>query len=1164
MSSVVKYVSSCSRATSLRAAQLFNSRPWPKVPYYNGGFFFSPCPTLTLTSSTLRLGSSIRSIRTASRLESAHYGPDHGDQYESVHQSSHDPASPEFWRLLRLQSPFNRSFVERNPDPEEQKKEPTEPEVSSAATGGVSSIRKEEKFVYEERGYDQDVDDTSNHPKTNSALQSSPIPYSRRLVKRRQPVINERIDPRRRPKNSHAKNKNPELTPNEYLLLVLQRAHPRHGTKSHNWACIEGNEDFLITVSQEAIDHYKHFHRPSLQEIVADYIQQVDSHLDSVDVPLLDPNLDDESRSRYSGRLTQLTKGLEDIFCEENVDLLASRGYTVADVVTWAWVLKSTTPYEACLRILSLEIEQSGALNRPSKKVPPFIPLLLLRQGLDLKTFRLLLVYSLDHMTGQSFRVPDTTTQDPATQTAFNEKGSFNPVDQLIDPNTCATLVVRLLHHARELWPQAQLSIAQGWAFYMNALNTGGRVCNGEIKGIHQLLADKCNTLLRALSLPCRRDPFHSASIQQRSQFELLRAMARHQPVLPVTERGYQSLVTVQLAHKKTDAERQSAELKAPSWPPWKEDKIGYDVDRGVEGMKSRAMRVLAQKVEVGYSSSAWENMSRILAGWDTDGSPTIQTRSLALSRPEILRHVSMHSDHYKLWEARIRATRTVREAWACFLAYHNRMLPVHGAIYAAMGEKLIYSKTSKSRHSTALPGDGREVFPEPSSARDWIYVPSEPPDLHGFLHLMLSKGIRPRGRFLAALLQHAPSYESGLGYLCCSTLTDEQLGALCTVWGRNSPPSWLKPALNELPGYIMSAFVAFLCKYCGSHLTLSKVETLSNDLFPIKFGPRTYHVQTLFSHAKEMLANPRFRYYWALPHAMKLLRTRDSPDPKAWVHVLSAVLDHPVYTVPGKAQPLVAWYEVQALTTWMEQCQIDTGLDGFRVLCNGFSRVMNMKMRSSDSAGMSVAVVRFMAQRRFLPFFDRVPQEFEGVKHNALDFLKRRFDMCVLGDPVTSDFYEHNSSSIQGATDSRVVLPPMVLVPSPADLHAFVRVLGFARDMDGLSSLLRWIKKHEFPLKEKYDEHLNGGRMMRRVVVAFRVMLERRWNGQTPWIRGDLNWDPYGQEYDEPDEMDYTSPRLQEAYDIVSSSQVLGPWPSISEARHYCFAHPGQTKGQH
>ncbi|PYH45431.1 uncharacterized protein BP01DRAFT_391600 [Aspergillus saccharolyticus JOP 1030-1] len=1159
MSSVAKYVSSCSRASSLRAAQLPIHCTWLKAPYYSGHGHYSPSHSYSspLASSIHRSGLSVRYIQTPSHSEAA---PASAQSPQSVPEDPR-PIQPwpwletAYWRELRRHSPLSRCFKDGRVVEEKVDASSSKSTVASAATTQETTkkaeLPEERKWgnIFGDSVEDSEEDGATAHSQSERALRSTPTasldrdPWDESDTDRHSPN-NTRANPRR---NSGTKLK---LTPTEYLLVMLYKRLKHKDSETGHWIT-EGTDKKLLNASQNTIDHFKHFHRLSLQEIVADYIERVDPLLDSWGSKLFDPS--PKLAERYSFKHKLLRQHLEYIFSEESIEYLTQRGYTAADVVTWAWVLKSKTPYDACLRMLLVSSDQSSAQG--SRRVPSFIPLLLLRQSLESRTFKLLLHYSLDLLTGRTSQLPSSLSSDKETTNTLEEKEDHYAMEPPLDMNPASTLVVRLLHHARELWPQAQLTIAQAFAFYLSTVPASRITADGS----RPRLVEICNTILRVLSIPCRYEPFISVSIQQRAQIELLRAMARHQPALPVTKRGYQSLVAIQVAHKKTEAERQSAELKAASWPPWKEDKMGYDVDRGLEGMRSRAMRVLTQQLEAGFSPSAWENMCRILAGWDTDGSPTIQTRSLVLAQPVTMQRFPADSDHYKLWEARIRATRTVREAWACFLSYQEHGLRPHGAIFAAMAEKLIHRQRTMFHKnseylSTALPGDGLEVFPEPVSARDWIYVPSEPPGLKHLLNMMLSQGVRPNGRFLALLLRRAPNFYTGLDYLFCSDLTDEQLGVLCTVHGRNPyRPRWYKKTLKELPGYLVDAFVAFLCRFSHVHhlpeIQPSGPVTPALDQFPLQLDSGSPHPSPLTRSLTPVRMDRFFHHHKALPHAIDLLRERDSQPPQAWIHVLSTIVDYAgganKARVRRHPRRIVAWFRAQSLMRWLEERQIDTGLAGFHALCRAFSRVGVAVARNPDAVHEALEITRQMASLGHLTLLESAPPQLETIIPNGLKYMKRQFYVCVLGDSQAISLVEHRLSAVQHATGSQVTLPPLLHVPTPAVLHAFARTLGLVEDWDGLMSLLRWMRQYELDLKDKYDQLLNGSRIMRKVLIAIRMFLEEHAAKQPKFKKH--RW-----EVQQQDGVNWPDLFLQEAYDIISTSEVWGSWPSDEEVESY------------
>ncbi|KAE8351718.1 hypothetical protein BDV28DRAFT_136465 [Aspergillus coremiiformis] len=1168
MSSVFNHVPSRSRVSSLRAAHLLSSRGWPKDLYYNGVSY--PGYLTALSSLPLNVFPSLRilsrSLSDAVTLTSPRYEPPR----DPIHRAGHDDqyTSCEFWCGLRLQSQLSRSYVPPGPDHARQRKDRSSKSPLSEQTPS--------EFISAEQI-------SSNHgPLEQETSKSAPLPFTRnRLLSRdahgkrlREKPPNELRNPRRKSKNFPGSY---HPTPTEYLIDTLQNVvHCPDSATRRNWAFTSRSPDhcLMFPLDRRQRIKFKIEHRVSLQEIAADYIYHVDR--------LLDRLAENGVKGNPQAAL-ELNVALRKVFLDKEYrKYLRARKFSVKDVVAWAWVLKSSTPYEAILRIFMLELQSDPREKEgsPARIVPTFIPLLLLRQGLDTKTFHLLLIYSLHLISGQPHPKISPSMCVTKDDTVFNEVHLSQNAKPLIDPNTCATFVVRLLHHARQLWPQAQLPIVRTFAFYLTLLEPEGTgtVASATPRNV-QVLAGKCNTFLRLLSLPCRQGPFTSASIQQQAQFELLKAMAKSRPALPVTRRGYQGITAVQLAHKKTSAERQSAELKAPSWPPWKEEKLGIDSQRGIEGLRSRAVRVMSQMKEAGYAHSRWEEVSSILAGWDTDKSPTIQTRTLA-RQPWHLRGRVGNADHHSIWEARIRATRTVREAWACFLSYRDQGLPPRGSLFTAMAEKLVYRRkalhTNFDQTSHALPGDSLETFPEPSSARDLIYVHTEPPTLHELLKQMLSEGIRPQARFLSLLLRYAPTFRSGLEYLSCSDLSNEQVRVLCTVWGHTGIyDEQSRKVVDEFPDHLFSAFIFFLCKFSTFDKLLTRHGDRPRNAFPFAMsGTPTAKEErsTLFSYADHIGNRNEYRHPKALAHAIELLKVRSSRTPQAWVHVLSALNEDRITgrsrTMDPNIQRILAWHGILELAGRMEHHNIPLGLRGFQILCNGFSKAVNVGVRSPDAVEEALELVGNAAHRGELAYIGLACPRLEDMVYSGLHVLKDQFDRLVLPESRTPSLFGGGISSSENVSDDQVILPALLHVPSPAVLHSFVRSLGFAEDYDGLLSLLRWMSRYATTLNETSDEFLNGAVMMRRTMVAMRLFLEGYRERQS-W--GSLRWGtsaapparvlreserPSEVSPDDSEGLSFSDPNLQEAYDIVTTTRIWGPWPSDEEVREYYAVH--------
>jgi hypothetical protein len=823
---------------------------------------------------------------------------------------------------------------------------------------------------------------------------------------------------------------------------------------------------------------------------------------------------------------------LAEVFRTDSRQFLTERGFDVEDVVSWAWIMKSRTHHQAVSRMFALEADSK------TSRVPTFIPLFLLKeQYLDAQSFRLLLIYSLHLMSGQPFPALDNL---PATV----DTHSYPPSTELspsIDRSTCMIMVVRLIRHARQVWPEALPIIARSFSQFLTAgpVKEGGLSSFAEHK-LNGFRTAKFNSCLELLSLPTKIHPFRSSNIQQEAQFELLRAMATHEPVLPLTRRGYRAVIAVQMAHKKTTEERLSAELKAPSWPPWKEERLGIDAQRGNEGIISRAMNVLSQMKEAGYSHQTWEEMCSVLAGWDTDGSPTVQTRSLVHQTRSLSRERDVDPNHYAIWVARIRATRTVREAWACFLAYRDQNLPMKAAIHVAMAEKLIFREKAVKRgsdhRSSALPGDGREVHPEPASARDLIYVKTEPPSSHEFLEQILSEGFRPSGRFLALLLESTSSFRLGLRYLQCSDLTDEQITALCTPWYQQPlGKAHLIKALQSLPDYIFASFIKLLC---SSFFATAKSVSPRTPLlyhFPVLMaGKQKPEPMADLFHFEQELGGPcRPKTLW---HAVQLVKLLKPACHQAWSHVLNTLSQKSTSRRPWVRSCLsgnlrdqdlyriLVWQEALAVLRLMKARKLDLCMKNFQSLCLAFKRAV-------DAGTHHDGLLEEASQLMHRPSLARINSDgqepFDAMVANGLEVLKSQFDGLVLPASKTSELAERSVFTMESETHVLAGLH----VPSYATLHSFVRVLGLVGDDEGLLYLLRWMSESATRLNEVADEELNGAAMKHQTLTAIRIFLEKLHRPDDARVASDH--------------------RVQEAYDLVSQTPGW-EWPSDEDVERY------------
>ncbi|KZM22540.1 hypothetical protein ST47_g6228 [Ascochyta rabiei] len=709
--------------------------------------------------------------------------------------------------------------------------------------------------------------------------------------------------------------------------------------------------------------------------------------------------------SRYLGHLTTAASQDTPFTCTQHeLESLQRVGLTPNTVQTWAHSLLETNSNVAA------RIFQHGA------EVPPFFLVLLFLRREHIRVYALGVV--LNHI---GLRLERDT----------------------ISWKTLKIVVVRVLRHARKVWPESIPWISKIFtkkAASIHKDDNGTKTFSSRTLGE---LTHFCNNLLSLLSLPSSLRPMIASRHQESAQFRILQFMAGYDPSIAVTRTGFRAVARIQLTHGKTEQEKDWAELKGPSWPPWKESRTAMDEGKGYEYGASRASKILHRMFEAGYAARTWEEVAEVYAGWDTDLSPTIQTRTLL---PFGFRGKHAH----RLWAARIRTTRTKREAWACFLAHETSGAPAHEEIYLAMFEKLFYLEaqrrvegesqydagSEKSLEHTAaalLPGDMKEVLPDPSSPLHNVYLSEPVPTYEQFYRRMMSRNMRPTKRLLAFLLKTYPDFAT-LYKLLEKAKDDFNGGIGCLITGDHGDTS----TVHEIPGYFLAAFIRFLCRFGHPTRGLSAKTTL--------LAPN--------QHARQFLFNENYllEYAYAL-----LLHYKPRYQP-AWTAFAERVV---------------------------------------------FSRFGNQSMYHEKDSAMGITDVQYKIITKLLDTLASIDVDVEGELFNLACTATRYAAQAVhRGNfPVEQgrDFLATRSYRLRKLFHSFVGVhadPEVPIrassipsrIPGPAELHAYVRALGVLRDYEGLYSFSTWLTKNNSEVTARARAQHGGNDMLFRTLVALRA----------------------------------------------------------------------------
>lgn len=826
---------------------------------------------------------------------------------------------------------------------------------------------------------------------------------------------------------------------------------------------------------------------------------------------------------------------------------LTAIGYELQDLAAWHWVLSANTAMEATRRLATL-IKPPVSASNDFAPIPVFVFLRILHRA-DIS------LWALHSLIRQVWRVlgsfhqrqmvpgPNVMSQSPCTE---KSPGSIG-LDELI------LIIIRLLRHARKVWPASCIVVAQLWIAYANADRTSKRPkYDAATRRTSLKLSFYYNRVLSLLALPSNQTPYRSLHHRQHAQFMVIRQMNAFSPPLIINREGYRAVARVQLAHRKTDRERRWAKLKAMSWPPWKEDKLGMDASIGIEHGISRAFDSLRQMADAGYRSLEWEHAAKTLAGWDTDHSPTIQTRSAIIPRSDsgpsnsvCKLALSAEADALTtypeiLWLARIKATRTLQEAWICFSTCRDRKVGMTPQLYHAMFEKIVYDERRNQRnlqHDEALalraedrnplPGDGREVAESSSSHNQAVFTRERIPTYDQLFDQMTDDHIQPSGRFLAFLLAHARTYKEGVRALQASGLSDAVKHVLMP-WTKE-PTADVVSLLESLPDWLLAAHIGFLCR--SGHIP--------NAILSMPHDARSPHSPA----GKEM-----YNAVLALRHAFKLVVRRMPFYRPPWNSLFRSLarLDTLVVikktpTEYRRARAIPKYHRARRLLEHMDSMALDMDFAGFRsfyTIYKHASITARYVLATSEDYEEKVAM--------------------QALLKEGLTFIKARFSQLVR--PVDSidstdsiDSMSRDQTAVsdpsQPATASEApalqlhTIPRLTNVPHSADLHAYARFLGQHPSYDDLANLAHWISTYSDDILEEAKQSSNGLAMMRTCLTAVRIFLEQ----------------PSAEQIDHEDAVTSQSShnedateRLERVRNMIECNEDLGGWPTEEEVEQY------------
>jgi hypothetical protein len=407
----------------------------------------------------------------------------------------------------------------------------------------------------------------------------------------------------------------------------------------------------------------------------------------------------------------------------------------------------------------------------------------------------------------------------------------------------------------------------------------------------------------------------------------------------------------------------------------------------------------------------------------------------IRVRRGEISAHVRLKFE-ISQWAARVTATRTRREAWACFLAYEQTGLPAHQDVYRAMFMKIRHREvpetasaghdaghSQSSANPAVFPGDGREVFPEPLSMHETIFISEPVPSYEELLNRMTAQDVNVSGRTLAFLIKRTTSRLLGLRTLRRFEASYD--GAIRRLLNGSVSN---KTDVAKLPGYLLVEILNFFCRF--------------------KFVPRYEPLRELQSILK-LPHNHPLNYVYHI-----LVRCHLDYIP-AWLLLVRSINTDRMWPEGGSiSSRLHRWRLLRQILAQEPVVFPEANDELFQIICESLQKMV-IGYSGTPNALVSKDVL---------------------IAQNA------RY--------IRSLFASFTRPSVVRKGPRRV-LP---VIPSPAAIHAYVRALGLLRDFEGLYSLASWIKTFHVLLLQRADTQAKGRARLRDALVAMRVFLERSW----------------------------------------------------------------------
>jgi hypothetical protein len=326
-----------------------------------------------------------------------------------------------------------------------------------------------------------------------------------------------------------------------------------------------------------------------------------------------------------------------------------------------------------------------------------------------------------------------------------------------------------------------------------------------------------------------------------------------------------------------------------------------------------------------------------------------------------------------------------------------------------------------------------------------------QPPSFDALYEKMIQSGLRPSGRCLSFLIQHARTTDEGLRYMRDSG-EFEDLALLYLAGGSETRISPV--ALNTIPPARLAEFISMICRFVPRAAFFAVDTNTKSDVLKVrpkdKRSGQDHPVsQRGIMRKMQSYAMSHIRRGHPLHQAIFLLTQSRTHFRPAWYALFKALSRRNIILSQDlgsdSENDRLAWRIVVAALHDFHHCGLELDPYGFHLICRTFEKFA----KAAAAEGHVDQASTLLDGSRILKTWFRKLSESEERPHKIPKLLH----------------------SIKGV-----------------DLHQYIRCLGIIEDYDEIIFVLNWMFEHHRELEEIGSQARNGPKQLRRALIAIKL----------------------------------------------------------------------------